>query len=628
MDVLCDGYMANMTGLSYYEMARATEEEKQELHQRHPLLRWTKSSLEAFAGHWGNYETRRLMDNALLGAECDGNHADAVSAAVTDLGLPSAGAALATPGTLARMFTAVGLLERFDETMGVFTKAVGLQHWFTVASKLGQDHIDEHVPLGTNESMEEAVLRLSAGARSSKSVQSAIADDVLVYEEAKRLFQRQIDADKERDAKSKQEVEDGTCPKPEAWCAESGAANEHKECGGIKGHFCQSKGDKSGFKPCDESVPATWGVDAKCETAPAAACACSSTCSRDAELRSASGHCGQAVSEGDACEHERLFTASQPVGIVVLERNEVYRANDIVYCGSEDDKGCDRTRLDARTIMCEKVYRGTLLRKMLAATCEINGRPVVCDGGCEATNAAIAEPHPGFSYTNHYDAAHEEDSKMSRCRAAAERLQGRCLGKGFLVVGEATARLETLSRLIEAGRGNCTPAKDDEMVVPLRMGDMLPESAEVVVQSVKRALAFAPSKSVQSVVFNAVMHYGNNLLYIGAHGSAHGKWVRTAHTDRTNLQFIDSLVKLAKENFGIPFTFRSEPVLDTDLCYLVHSPLLLVTAENRTENEFGRLAGGSFPMLIGELRARIRRVQVPTLYNDAPWRMIRVAPFQ
>ena len=109
--------MANMTGLSYYEMARATAEEKQELHSRHPLLRWTKSSLEAFAQHWGNYETRRLMDNALLGIECDGKHADAVAAAFADLGLPSAGAALAVPGTLGRMFTAVGLLERFDETL-------------------------------------------------------------------------------------------------------------------------------------------------------------------------------------------------------------------------------------------------------------------------------------------------------------------------------------------------------------------------------------------------------------------------------------------------------------------------------------------------------------------------------
>ena len=301
-DVLCEGYMANMTGLSYYEMARATAEEKQELHSRHPLLRWTKSSLEAFAQHWGNYETRRLMDNALLGIECDGKHADAVAAAFADLGLPSAGAALAVPGTLGRMFTAVGLLERFDETMGLFTKAVGLQHWFSVASRLGQDHMDEQVPLGTNESMEEAVLRLNEDARESEAIQGAIAEDVLVYAEVERLFQRQVDVAKERDAAAaarpepEPTPEGSTCPKPAGWCSRGDAVNQPKECGGIQGHFCRTKGGESGFQPCDKSIPATWGADVECSAPhPAAACACSSTCSRDAALRSASGYCGQVV---------------------------------------------------------------------------------------------------------------------------------------------------------------------------------------------------------------------------------------------------------------------------------------------------------------------------------------------
>ena len=125
---------------------------------------------------------------------------------------------------------------------------------------------------------------------------------------------------------------------------------------------------------------------------------------------------------------------------------------------------------------------------------------------------------------------------------------------------------------------------------------------------------------MRSVVFNAVMHYGNNLLSAGAGG---GKWVRTAHTDRINLQFLERLFELARQRIGVPLTFRSEPVLDTDLCYLVHSPLLLITAENRTENEFGRLAGGSFPMLIGELRARSPTNALQrTLFNDAPWRLV------
>ena len=129
-------------------------------------------------------------------------------------------------------------------------------------------------------------------------------------------------------------------------------------CGGIPGHYCHDTSGQSGFFPCDKHIPATWGTGVQCLES---SCACSSTCrftllltlsilltltltlallltptltltppltltltSRDATLRSASGHCGQAVDEGAACTHERLFAPSQPgVGIVVLERNEV-----------------------------------------------------------------------------------------------------------------------------------------------------------------------------------------------------------------------------------------------------------------------------------------------------------------
>ena len=38
----------------------------------------------------------------------------------------------------------------------------------------------------------------------------------------------------------------------------------------------------------------------------------------------------------------------------------MYRVNDIVYCSSEAPaSSCTRARLDARTIMCESIYRGT-----------------------------------------------------------------------------------------------------------------------------------------------------------------------------------------------------------------------------------------------------------------------------
>ena len=122
-------------------------------------------------------------------------------------------------------------------------------------------------------------------------------------------------------------------------------------------------------------------------------CACSSTCHRDAAMRSSSGHCGQAVNE-EGCTHERLTAPSQPgAGIVVLERNEVYRVDDMVYCDATS-LGCMRARLDARTILCETMYRGTLLRRMLApVTDEASiSEKSDCERGCEKASSAIAEP--------------------------------------------------------------------------------------------------------------------------------------------------------------------------------------------------------------------------------------------
>ena len=40
--------------------------------------------------------------------------------------------------------------------------------------------------------------------------------------------------------------------------------------------------------------------------------------------------------------------------------------------------------------------------------------------------------------------------------------------------------------------------------------------------------------------------------------------------------------------------------MDRDLCYLVHSPEVLITAEHSATH----YDGGSFPMLVGELRSR------------------------
>ena len=463
--------------------------------------------------------------------------------------------------------------------------------------------------------------------------------------------------------------EHGICAKPENWCVHDGSTNEPKRCGGHAGHFCHDTAGWSGFKPCNSDIPATWGVGVTCSDSvdhaadheadtdkdgmcprPAdwcvqggnaisrptmcngrkghfcfdlttvdsishgigfydcradvpdrwgygvqcleSGCACSSACHRDAALRSSSGHCGQALTE-EGCTHERLTPPSQPgAGIVVLERNQVYRVDDMVYCDATS-LGCMRARLDARTILCETMYRGTLLRRMLArVTDEASiSEKSDCERGCEKASSAIAEPDPGYAYMSYRDAETALQGQGNLLSAAGP-------------TGPAE-RLKVLSRLVEEGRGDCTPAAEHELVVPLRMGDMLPSTPEEVVESVRDALARPVMQNVTSVVFNAVMHYGANGMT--------GNFIRTPDTDAANMAFVNSLSQRCA-GLGVPISFRSEPSVDTDLCYLVHSPHVMIAA--KTDDSHSK--GGTFPLLVAELRAGAKGAQRHTLLTR-PW---------
>ena len=261
--------------------------------------------------------------------------------------------------------------------------------------------------------------------------------------------------------------------------------------------------------------------------------------------------------------------------------------DDMVYCTAASS-GCRRARLDARTILCETMYRGTLLRKMLAQVTDEASQTKYkdCNEHCEQYSSAVAEPQPGFAYASYRD--------------AETALQGQ---SDFLVAAagpeEPTRRLKILSQLIEDAKGDCTPAAEDELVVPLRMGDVLPSSPEVVVQSVRDALATRAMKNVTSVVFNAVMHYGANEMT--------DSFMRTPDSDRANMAFVNSLSSLCV-GLGVPISFRSEPSVDTDLCYLVHSPRVMIAATHADEE-----TGGTFPQLVGELRADAKGAQRHTL---------------
>ena len=159
---------------------------------------WADKDVEEFAtSYWGSYETVRLMDNPLLGLECEKGHADAVRADLAKRGVGSAGQALSRPGVLERMFTAVGLIERFNESMVLFTSATGLPNLFTTAAQLGDVHEDERLPArmrDQGQTLPKVMERLEEGALASAAVQAAIADDVLLYQAAEALFEKQLTA--------------------------------------------------------------------------------------------------------------------------------------------------------------------------------------------------------------------------------------------------------------------------------------------------------------------------------------------------------------------------------------------------------------------------------------------------
>ena len=135
--------------------------------------------------------------------------------------------------------------------------------------------------------------------------------------------------------------------------------------------------------------------------------------------------------------------------------------------------------------------------------------------------AAIAEPFAGYSYARYIEA--EAGAGLDPLGQDWTTLKG----------DPSAARLRALSELVEAAKGDCTPAAEDQLVVPLRMGDILPTSVEELLQSVKDALATPAMQGVRLVVFNAVMHYGANEI--------DGNCMRSATTDEMNLKFIDSL---------------------------------------------------------------------------------------
>ena len=75
--------------------------------------------------------------------------------------------------------------------------------------------------------------------------------------------------------------------------------------------------------------------------------------------------------------------------IAVLEKNSVYRMHDIlVHSGV-------RFRRDSVSVLCEPMYRGTLLRNVLATTSLVDGAPLLQHYGPEKLELLLAQRSDG-----------------------------------------------------------------------------------------------------------------------------------------------------------------------------------------------------------------------------------------
>ena len=222
-------------------------------------------------------------------------------------------------------------------------------------------------------------------------------------------------------------------------------------------------------------------------------------------------------------------------GLAILRSNPIYRASDIIF-----QRGM-RWRRDSIAILCNNRYRGTLLRKVLEATTT-------------------------YPSNTDFTRSHSWPPNATMCGAT---------GPNGATLAAPERLLQELVRLLLSPEGDCArrQPRGDRLVVPLRLGDigsrMLHDQwggAHKLVAAVQQYLKEHPSAT--KVVLNAVLNYSPNPWL--------GRFAGNASEDaaglRTRQQLFDSFHHAVKGGAR----WRSEPVLDDDLCLLVRAPHILL----------------------------------------------------
>lgn len=179
----------------------------------------TSTNLITFASHWSSYETRRLLDNALLSVDCSAQHADCVhvrgNREFRDKPQQSLAQHITRAGGLESMFSVIGLLSEEALSLELYSEVTGLPFsaFARVATNTGggplaKDKPDpgeetDYAPGGT---LLLSTADLMSFARGSPDILSYLADDLDIYAAAKELFAKQVEAYRKKEGPERNQL--------------------------------------------------------------------------------------------------------------------------------------------------------------------------------------------------------------------------------------------------------------------------------------------------------------------------------------------------------------------------------------------------------------------------------------
>lgn len=168
-----------------------------------------------------------------------------------------------------------------------------------------------------------------------------------------------------------------------------------------------------------------------------------------------------------------------------MEKNSVYRLDDILHHSGS------YYRRDSVSVLCDAAFRGTMLRSVLQNTTRIHGRPLEAYGMAQQDLESMV-------------------SSTGDVGGSGYALAFGLTGPSGIELASEEEQIEKFYYEMRALRdlGHCETSAPDELVVPLRLGDLTSDVGSVVEHM--NALQGCRGQLRKAVV-TGVLHYGFNV---------------------------------------------------------------------------------------------------------------------